>query len=264
MNVSTCATERPGVGGRAQRSLALVDRVRSQAVTRSRVIKLAIANDYPLVSAGVAAMLADAPIDVVRVETPLRDHNDIDIVLYDPCGPGSRPPAGPRICPVGANAKLVIYSWDIQPGVAQRAVRQGAAGCLAKSLPGPVMVGALERIMLGEIVVIAEDGAGSGGGDNGSPMPTDGLSPRETEVLALIAGGLTNLEIAARLYVSINSVKAYIRSAYRKIGVERRTQAVLWGVRQGLAWDPDPAGEDDLSAEVVHPAGTDGLRSVRG
>ncbi len=55
-----------------------------------------------------------------------------------------------------------------------------------------------------------------------------GLSPREAEILALITQGLSNQEIADRAYLSINSVKTYIRSAYRKIGVTRRTQAAVW------------------------------------
>ena len=53
-------------------------------------------------------------------------------------------------------------------------------------------------------------------------------------MLCLIAQGLSNQEIADRAFLSINSVKTYIRSAYRKIGVERRTQAVLWATRNGL------------------------------
>lgn len=61
-----------------------------------------------------------------------------------------------------------------------------------------------------------------------------GLSDREEQVLALIAQGLTNQEIADRVFVSINSVKTYIRSAYRKIGVSSRSQAVAWGLRNGL------------------------------
>ena len=66
------------------------------------------------------------------------------------------------------------------------------------------------------------------------PGRDHGLSARESEVLCLIAQGLSNQEIADRAYLSINSVKTYIRSAYRKIGVERRTQAVLWATRNGL------------------------------
>lgn len=61
-----------------------------------------------------------------------------------------------------------------------------------------------------------------------------GLSDREEEVLALIVAGLSNREIAERAYISINSVKTYIRSAYRKIGVTSRSQAVAWGLRNGV------------------------------
>jgi DNA-binding CsgD family transcriptional regulator len=72
-----------------------------------------------------------------------------------------------------------------------------------------------------------------------------GLSPREAEVIALITQGLTNQEIADRMFVSINSVKTYIRAAYRKINVERRSQAVLWGAGNGFKPDTlrtvDPA-----------------------
>ncbi len=58
------------------------------------------------------------------------------------------------------------------------------------------------------------------------------LSAREVDVLELICQGLTNEEIAAQLYLSINSVKTYIRTLYRKIGVARRSQAVLWGLER--------------------------------
>ena len=66
------------------------------------------------------------------------------------------------------------------------------------------------------------------------PGRAHGLSARESEVLALIAQGLSNQEIADGAFLSINSVKTYIRSAYRKIGVERRTQAVLWATGNGF------------------------------
>jgi DNA-binding CsgD family transcriptional regulator len=54
-------------------------------------------------------------------------------------------------------------------------------------------------------------------------------------VLELVTVGCSNDEIAKRLFLSINSVKSYIRTGYRKIGATRRTQAVLWGVEHGLA-----------------------------
>jgi DNA-binding CsgD family transcriptional regulator len=63
------------------------------------------------------------------------------------------------------------------------------------------------------------------------PVPAveqHGLSPRECEVLRLIADGLTNEEIADQVCLSINTVKTYVRTAYRKIGVTSRAQAVRW------------------------------------
>ncbi|WP_227463595.1 helix-turn-helix domain-containing protein [Nocardioides lijunqiniae] len=68
----------------------------------------------------------------------------------------------------------------------------------------------------------------------GTLRATHGLSHREAEMLHLITCGLSNQEIADALYLSINSVKTYIRSAYRKIEVTRRSQAVAWSVRRGL------------------------------
>jgi NarL family two-component system response regulator LiaR len=60
------------------------------------------------------------------------------------------------------------------------------------------------------------------------------LSPRELQVLTLISRGLSNDDIATELALSINSVKSYIRSAYRKIGVTRRAQAVIWAIEKDL------------------------------
>ena len=74
--------------------------------------------------------------------------------------------------------------------------------------------------MSGEVVILAGDHETSVDGAGDWPGRAAGLSPREAEVLALITRGLSNQEIADRAHVSINSIKTYIRSAYRKIGVE--------------------------------------------
>ena len=65
-----------------------------------------------------------------------------------------------------------------------------------------------------------------------------GLSPREIDVLREVVNGLSNHEVADELYLSINSVKTYIRSAYRKVGVTTRAQAVSWCVRNGFPTPP--------------------------
>ncbi len=65
------------------------------------------------------------------------------------------------------------------------------------------------------------------------PIPEEALSPREMEVIELVCCGLSNQEIAAKLYVSMNTVKTYVRGAYRKIGADSRSRAVIWGLRHG-------------------------------
>lgn len=66
-----------------------------------------------------------------------------------------------------------------------------------------------------------------------SVAPPVNLSVREGQVVTLIARGYSNQEIAEELFLSINSVKTYVRSAYRRIGVSRRSQAVVWALTHG-------------------------------
>lgn len=66
-----------------------------------------------------------------------------------------------------------------------------------------------------------------------------GLTRRESQVISLITRGMSNAEIAEATYLSINSVKTYIRSTYRKIEVSRRAQAVVWGMKNGFGHDDE-------------------------
>ena len=85
-----------------------------------------------------------------------------------------------------------------------------------------------------------------------------GLSARESSILVLLTQGLSNQQIADASFLSINSVKTYIRSAYRKIDVETRTQALLWGMDHGLrpagagrTWEPAAPLEPCRSAPAT-------------
>lgn len=208
-------------------------------------LRIAIVDDYPLVVAGVASFLAAERIDVVETGAMTAVITDVDIVLYDTFGQVQGVGIDLEDFVRDSGAKVVIYSWNLEPEMISQALAGGASGYLSKVLTGPEIVAALERVMRGEVVVITGDNETSVGGVGDWPGRAQGLSPREAEVLALITHGLSNQEIADRAFVSINTVKSYIRSAYRKIGVTRRPQAVLWGVANGFKPDTlrtvDPA-----------------------
>jgi DNA-binding NarL/FixJ family response regulator len=202
-----------------------------------RPIRLAIVDDFAVVIAGVASFLADQRIDVVETGASLPVISDVDVVLYDTFGQVQGEGIDLQDYVRDSGAKVVIYSWNLRGDLIEQAIAGGASGYLSKVLTGPVIVDALERIVGGEIVILAGDHETSVGGSGDWPGRSVGLSPREAEVLALIARGLSNQEICDRAHVTHNTVKSYIRSAYRKIGVERRTQAVLWAMANGF--EPD-------------------------
>jgi len=197
------------------------------------------------VVAGVAALLADEYIDVVETGASQTVLSDVDVVLYDTFAQVQGRGIDLEDFVRDSGAKVVVYSWNVKPEMVVQAIAGGARGYLSKVLTGPQVVAALKRVVAGEVVILPgyEESSVAGAGD--WPGRSFGLSPREAEIIALITQGLTNREIADRAFLSINSVKTYIRSAYRKIGASRRSQAVLWGVDNGFKPDTlrtiDPA-----------------------
>jgi NarL family two-component system response regulator LiaR len=209
-------------------------------------LRLAIVDDYAVVVAGVAAFLAAEGIDVVETGASTPVISDVDIVMYDTFGQvQGRGIDLEDFVRDSGGAKVVIYSWNLDPRLIEEAMAGGASGYLSKVLTGPEIVAALKRVMAGETVILTGDHESSVGGAGDWPGRSAGLSSREAEVLALIAQGLSNQEIAERAYLSINSIKTYIRSAYQKIKVTSRSQAVLWAVDNGFRPDTlrsvDPA-----------------------
>lgn len=217
-----------------------------------RPLRLAIVDDYAVVVAGVASFLQAERIDVVETGAMTPVISDVDIVLFDTFGQiqGEGIDLADFVRDSGG-AKVVVYSWNLKPDLIEAALAGGASGYLSKVLTGPAIVDALERIHAGEIVVLAGDFESSADGAGDWPGREAGLSPREAEVLALVTQGLSNQEIADRAYLSINSIKTYIRSAYRKIGVTKRTQAVIWCIDNGFR--PDTLRTVD-PALLVRPA----------
>ena len=125
------------------------------------------------------------------------------------------------------------------------ALRAGARGYLTKDAGAEQIRAAVEAVHRGEAaldpavqhhVVAALSGPVTAPGPpaNDAELP-DGLTPREAEVLALIAGGLTNAEIADRLVVSAATVKSHVNHIFAKAGVRDRAQAVVYAYEKGLA-----------------------------
>ncbi len=219
-----------------------------------RPLRLAIVDDYAVVVAGVAAFLAEENIDVVEIGASQPVVSDVDIVLFDTFGQVDGQGIDLEDFVRHSGAKVVVYSWNLQQALIDEALARGARGYLSKVLTGPEVVAGLERIMNGELVILEGDNETSVDGVGDWPGRAAGLSPREAEIVALIVQGLSNQEIADRAYLSINSVKTYIRSAYRKIGVDRRTQAMLWGMRNGFQPDTQRTIDQDLRLRPGPPA----------
>lgn len=205
-------------------------------------ITVALVNDYEVVVRGLDGMFADHAdrVNVIEldVSAPVAQH--VDVALYDTFSqPQGHSPEVIRVLADPAVEKVVVYSWNLKAEAIASALEKGVDGYLSKAMSAEELVAALERVHAGERVVCEPVRAGVespiAGGD--WPGRTEGLTAREAEIIALITQGLTNKEIADRTLLSINSIKTYIRSAYRRMGVERRSQAVLWGVRHGFEQD---------------------------
>jgi two-component system, NarL family, response regulator LiaR len=195
--------------------------------------------DCDIVVSGVAAMVATHRESVHVVDARARTTSTstaVDILLVDPAGPGGEGDFTRLID--GTCWRVVAFSWYADPASVDRALALGAAGYLFKGLPAASIVRSLQAVRDGTIVTCLGD-VEDAIRRSKRVASEAGLSPRESEVLGLITMGLTNVDIAARCHLSINSVKTYVRSAYRKIGVSRRSHAVRWGVEHGLRTD-DP------------------------
>ena len=202
-------------------------------------IRVAIVNDYELVVAGVAAMLAPHHdrIDVVELDSGLPVVSDVDVILYDTFGQVQGDGVDLEDLVRGSGARVAVFTWNLDPALVKRAIDHGVSGYLSKGLAAEEVVAALEAVAAGGRVVPETMDEPAGDEPGAWPGRDLGLSEREAEVLSLITQGLSNQEIADRTYLSINSVKTYIRSLYRKIDVSRRSQAVLFGVKNGF--EPD-------------------------
>src|ERR671933_593200 len=174
-----------------------------------------------------------APIRVALVNEDV-----VDVVLYDNF---AQPEADrDEVDTLVANpraTRVAIYTWNFQPHLVEDARAKGVHGYLSKALPARDLVAAIERVHAGEVVVSEAPPRARVSPGLDWPGRQEGLTDRESEILALVTQGMSNAQVAGLTYLSPNTIKSYIRTIYRKIGVESRTQAVLWGVHHGFRPD---------------------------
>lgn len=206
----------------------------------STPILIALIDDYDIVLTGIASMLDPYRDRVLVAEIdanePLVD--TVDIALYDSFAQPESDHDEVDVLVRNPHAKrVVVYTWNFHPDLIASAQQRGAHGYLSKTLPARELVEALEAVHAGQNVVSDPPRRPRASLGLDWPGRREGLTDREAEILALITQGKNNAEVAAVTFLSPNTVKSYIRTIYRKIGVSSRTQAVLWGVNNGFRPD---------------------------
>ncbi len=203
-------------------------------------ITVALVDDYDVVLMGVANMFdryRDRVV-VAEIDSNMGLEDTVDIVLYDSFAqPESDHDEIGHLVANPRARRVVVYTWNFHPDLIDSARQHGAHGYLSKTLPARELGrGARGRAR-------RRDGhqrrpaAGPQRVGLDWPGRGEGLSDRESEILALITQGKSNADVAPLTYLSPNTIKSYIRTIYRKIGVASRTQAVLWGVNHGFTPD---------------------------
>ncbi|WP_227077762.1 response regulator [Clavibacter nebraskensis] len=221
-------------------------------------VRVAVVDDHPVVRAGLAALLASADdIDVVgqaadgEAAVALALAERPDVVLMDLRMPG--------LDGVGATARireeapdvrvLVLTTYETDASILT-AIEAGASGYLLKAAPEEEILAGVRAAARGEVALapaIAAALVRQVARPAAEPVvPTPTLSPRETEVLALVAAGRTNARIALELHVTPATVKTHLLHVFEKLGVGDRTRAVTLAMELGLL---PPAARPPRAAE---------------
>jgi DNA-binding NarL/FixJ family response regulator len=199
-----------------------------------------LVNDYDVVVAGVARMLdpyGDRVI-VAELDTNRAVYDLVDVAMYDNFAqPESDRDEIETLVKSRHARRVVVYTWNFEPRLIESARSQGADGYLSKGLSARDLVAALEAVHAGEVIISDPPRRVRSAPGLDWPGRGEGLTDRESEILALITQGMSNAQVADLTYLSPNTVKSYIRTIYRKIQVASRTQAVLWGVDHGFTPD---------------------------
>lgn len=219
------------------------------------MVRALIADDQALVRGGFRAILATSPeIEVIGEAASGREAvNGVatlqpDVALVDVRMPDlDGIEAARRIVASGSACRvLMVTTFDLDEYVYD-ALRAGASGFLLKDVTAERLFDAVRVVANGEALLapgvtrrLIRDFAAMRPKSDASRAALAGLTPRETEVLRLVAEGLSNPEIAERLVVTEETVKTHVSRVLRKLGLRDRTQAVVMAYESGLVVPGSP------------------------
>jgi DNA-binding NarL/FixJ family response regulator len=211
-------------------------------------IRVLIADDQSLVRAGFRLVLENHP-DVEVVGEASNGHEAVhgtarlrpDVVLMDIRMPELDGIAATREITARHPARvLVLTTYDLDEYVYD-ALQAGASGFLLKDTPPTQLVDGIRAVAGGEALLaptvtrrLIEEFARIGPAHRARPAELDELTPREIEVLRLLARGMSNAEIAASLVLSDTTVKTHVTHVLGKLGLRDRVQAVVLAYESGL------------------------------
>ncbi len=206
-------------------------------------IRVLIVDDHPVVRQGLRVLLeVQDGIEVAGeagdgpAALKLTAEQAPDVVLLDLKLPGMdgltvlAELRSAELRGAGARAKILVLTSATDPVAAGQAMRAGAAGVLYKDVDPDALVRAIRAVHDGHLLLAPEAAYSLLSSKNQAPG-LDALTVREREVLAELAKGRSNREIARALHVAEKTVKAHVSSVLAKLGVQDRTQAALFAVR---------------------------------
>jgi two-component system, NarL family, response regulator YdfI len=209
------------------------------------VIRVFIVAASPLARVGLENLLATRSVSVVgrsaslgSLFAPIVDVEP-DVVLVDASGDNSEAVLDALVSSnFAAETTVIVLSDHPRPGWTTEAIRAGVRAILPSEVSPDQLAAALEAAMAGLVVVHPSEIAAALPAASAAFAPlaelAEPLTPREREVLEMLASGLVNKEIAAKLSISEHTVKFHVASILGKLGAATRTEAVSLGFRRGL------------------------------
>ncbi|WP_371740042.1 response regulator [Frigoribacterium sp. VKM Ac-2836] len=203
-----------------------------------------MADDHPIVRQGIAALLATTGDFVVvgqasdgEEAVALADALCPDLIVMDLRMPGlDGVDATEAVLSRHPSTKVVVLTTYESDDSILRAIEVGASGYLLKASPEDELLAGLRAVVAGQVALAPAMASRLVGRarTGGEPVPrTSPLSPRETEVLGLVAEGCSNREIGRRLFVGEATVKTHLLHVFEKLGVNDRTRAVTLALELG-------------------------------